>query len=340
MINESGLPHHPKQIMFISTAFTRLALAGLILTSASFANSHQAENKGTHKLCKGFLPENSMRIPVHGPGAEQTGISQAEFNQIMDRTEKIFGPVVAKAGGKLVVNRLWTDPTVNASAEQRGSNWYLNMYGGLARHRETTYEGMALVVCHELGHHLGGAPKYGGGWNQNEWATNEGGADYYAGLKCLRYFFAQDDNDKIVAKAKIDALAKQRCVSEFKIKSDQLICMRTSLGGASVAGLFMDLNGSQVRPEYSTPDLSEVASTNDEHPDTQCRMDTYLAGAVCHIDRAIPNSQTDFKAGSCVQGVDTIGWRPRCWFQPNENNQGGDNGWPFPWPKRVEGPVL
>ena len=60
-----------------------------------------------------------------------------------------------------------------------------------------TVDGMALVACHEMGHHMGGAPKIDG-WYGSSWATNEGGADYYGTLKCARRFFAGDDNASIV----------------------------------------------------------------------------------------------------------------------------------------------
>jgi hypothetical protein len=36
------------------------------------------------------------------------------------------------------------------------------MFGGLARHELVTDDGFMMVVCHETGHHLGGAPRYNG----------------------------------------------------------------------------------------------------------------------------------------------------------------------------------
>ena len=66
----------------------------------------------------------------------------------MDRVQSIYGPIVAAHGGRLVINRLWEDATVNASAEQVGGDWILNMYGGLARHASLRVEylfGLYLV---------------------------------------------------------------------------------------------------------------------------------------------------------------------------------------------------
>jgi len=289
---------------------TALVLAAAV-TVSSFASS-----EATHTLCDGFVPPNDMNIPV---GSVQHwsfnglvgGLSEEQFNAVIDRFERLYADDISKAGGTLKVNRLWNDGTVNASAQQLGTDWVVNMYGGLARHPAITFEGFALVICHEGGHHLGGAPK-----KMGRWATNEGGADYFATLKCLRRFFTEDDNETIIAQSQIDPLAKQRCEAQFTSRKDQLLCMRGTLAGNSVALLFMDLRHEQTPPGFGTPDPKEVTQMYDGHPATQCRMDTYFAGAVCKVDASIPVSNADYHEGSCNQPNDDIGFRPRCWFKP------------------------
>jgi hypothetical protein len=244
------------------------------------------------------------------------GLTEEQFNAAIERFERIYRDDFSKAGGTLSVKRLWSDETVNASANQQGSSWNLNMYGGLARHPAITIEGFALVICHEAGHHLGGAPKVKDWWGGSSWATNEGGSDYYAGLKCLRRFFAEDDNEAEIAKASLDAIAKERCEKQFSVRKDQLLCMRASLGGNSVALLFMDLRKEPNPPDFGKPDSTVVTKMLDSHPPTQCRLDTYLAGATCHVDVSVPLSNSDYKEGSCVAPQDTIGVRPLCWFKP------------------------
>jgi hypothetical protein len=275
-------------------------------------------------LCHGFIPANTMQIPVgttmslNPSTLAAGGITEAQFNKVMDRMEKLFSADVKKAGGTLQINRLWTDPTVNASAEQIGKVWHLNMYGGLARHKATNFEGMAIVACHELGHHLGGAPKYVT-FGTPDWATNEGGADYYSTLKCARRFFAEDDNASIIASASIDPMARARCDTQFTDQNDQLLCKRSLIGTLSVSTLLGDLSGDKKAPQFTTPDLSVVKTTYDPHPETQCRMDTYFAGATCKVDVSVQNSDSDYRQGACVQGNDQFGWRPRCWFAPGSS---------------------
>ncbi len=297
--------------------FMKRIAATFIIAASSLA---LANHMSVKELCHGFLPENDMSIPVGFHSLAGGGITEAEFNAVLDRTQKLFAPVIAQSGGTLKINRLWSDATVNASAQQQGKTWVINMYGGLARHPATTVEGFALVVCHELGHHIGGAPKNKGMFGMNSWATNEGGSDYYANLKCLREFFSTDDNATLVDNAKnngtLSAFAADLCEKQFPKEEDRLLCKRGTLGGTSVAGLFQALRKEPTAPDFSKPDPKRVTKMFDSHPDTQCRMDTYLAGAVCDVDKTVALSDKDYRQGSCVENVAKLGFRPRCWFLP------------------------
>ena len=265
-------------------------------------------------LCKGFVPENNMYIPVGVFNAG--GITEQQFNDVIDRVERLYKADVEAMGDTLKVNRLWNDGTVNASAQRQGNVQVLNMYGGLARHKATTIEGFALVICHEYGHHNGGAPKMSGWFGS--WATNEGGSDYFASLKCLRRFFAEDDNAAIIAESTIDPVAEAACTSQFPDENERLICLRTSLAGQSVAYLFQDLRKETTLPTFGTPDKREVNRMNDAHPETQCRLDTYFQGSLCVAKEGDKLSNTDYKSGSCYAPRDTMGTRPRCWFYPGK----------------------
>ena len=307
------IQHLGKKLTGQITALILVAAAGVAI----------ANYEMTTELCHGFAPENSMKIPVgfKSLAGTPTGLSEAQFNAIIDRVERIYTPVIAKLGGKLHVNRLWTDATVNASAEQKGSDWLLNMYGGMARHPLMTIEGFSTIICHELGHHLGGAPKIKGffGFGPPTWATDEGGADYFATLKCARDFYAEDDNAAILGQAKIDGtlntFAANMCDQQFANDTDRMLCKRGSMGSFACAHVLQEL-GKTPAVDFTTPDKSKVSKTNDDHPEAQCRLDTYFAGATCDVDKTVALSDTDFRQGSCVENVAKVGFRPRCWFAP------------------------
>ena len=100
-----------------------------------------------------FFPPNSLHLEKLQSASSMT---EERFKEIIDEVMVPYRPIVESHGAKLLVNYLWSDNTVNASAEQKGDTWIINMYGGLARRSEITDDGFAAVVCHELGHHLGG----------------------------------------------------------------------------------------------------------------------------------------------------------------------------------------
>jgi hypothetical protein len=275
----------------------------------------------------GFLPENDMYIPAGMKGING-GITEAQFTAAIDKVETIYAPIVANMGGKLEIDRKWSDGTVNAYAQQSGKTWKVAMFGGLARHETITEDGMALVVCHEIGHHIGGAPKKGGstsgGWwggssGASTWASNEGQADYFATLKCLRKSFLNDDNIAVVAEMKVPKTLLDACKkSSKKDKEDTALCVRTSMAGKSVSDLFSALS-KLPETKFDTPDAKVVTKTDDNHPKAQCRLDTYFQGSLCEIGMNEDVSQKEEVKGTCHPSLGhKIGTRPLCWFKPQK----------------------
>ncbi len=286
---------------------TNAALAGLVLT-ASLA---QAD----------FMPPNDL---WKEDGLERAGgITEAEFNEAIDAAEAYFKPVIAAFGGTLKVNRLWTDSTVNASAIQTGSSWQVNMYGGLARRPEVSRDGFALVLCHEIGHHLGGYPY------SSAWAANEGSADYFATLACGRQLWSDELETNASYRDAIEAIPTALCNKAWSTTAEQNLCYRMTAAGKSLADLLSALGG--TTSSYSTPDKSVVSTTVNSHPAGQCRLDTYTAGAICTKTwevKVIPGrdlgSKRNAKEGeqdalrvTCNQSEGlSFGYRPSCWFKP------------------------
>ena len=260
---------------------------------------------------EGIVPENNLWISENAKSINS--MDEATFNAVIDKVEKIYEPIVAQMGGTLSISRNWTDGTVNAYASRSGDTWNVAMFGGLARHETITEDGFALVVCHEIGHHIGGAPK-----KTYRWASNEGQADYFATLKCLRKAFRSENNAKIVSELNVPQEVVQSCADQFTEAEEQLICQRGAMAGMSTAKLFQALRRQTEAPEFSTPDANVASRTNHNHPETQCRLDTYYSGALCAIDDSIDVSNQDEAVGVCYRASgDTNGVRPLCWFKPS-----------------------
>jgi hypothetical protein len=282
---------------------------GLLIATLSFSF---ASMSCTEDGKEGFLPENSLKISVHQK--RDGGLSEEQFNQVIDKVESLYTSIVEQEGGDLKIDRNWEDGTVNAYAQRSGKQWNVAMFGGLARHETITEDGFALVVCHELGHHIGGAPKK---FSFSSWASNEGQADYFSTLKCLRRVFLNDDNASIIKLMTIPEEVSKQCASSWKSEADQALCIRGAMAGDSVSKLFASLRSS-TPGSFSTPDAGVVTRTNDNHPAYQCRLDTYFQGALCEINFNEDVAQNSEVTGTCHGSLGhTNGLRPRCWFKPS-----------------------
>jgi hypothetical protein len=271
----------------------------------------------------GIVPKNNLIIPV-GLKSLDGGLSELQFNKVIDRISILYTPVVAKLGGKLNFNRNWTDGTVNAYADRgptdKGTTWNVSMFGGLARHPLMNEDGFAVVVCHELGHHLGGAPRKKDAAGLIRWAANEGQADYYATLKCLRNYFANQNNEASVSNMQIPALLATTCQSSFANANEIAICERSAMAGLVLGKFFKILMNESVDVSLSTPDKHKVVTTSDAHPASQCRVDTFYQGSLCDKSVLEDTSSTDVNIGTCTaRNGDNVGLRPNCWYAvPNQ----------------------
>lgn len=259
----------------------------------------------------GFAPKNNMKISQWDK--DTNGMTKQKFLEIINEVYNIYSPIVKERGGDLTMKNFWEDDTVNASAERAaGDVWIVNMYGGLARHPKTTNDGFSMIVCHELGHHIGGAPLY----RDDEWASNEGQADYFAAMKCMRRVFLNQENRKIVSRMIVDPEATKQCQSVYTDDNEIAICERIAMAGKSLGSVLASITGgSSVK--FNTPDKTVVRSTFDGHPEAQCRLDTYFQGILCNKSFDQDVDIIDPIIGTCnLKEGYKLGIRPRCWYKP------------------------
>ncbi len=256
-------------------------------------------------------PKNKYWIPT---SYKSSNITEKQFHGILDRIEKIYAPIIKEHGGDFIVSRRWTNGTVNASAQRIGNKYIINMFGGLARHPKMTPDAFAMVACHEIGHHIGGIPKYVG-----IWASNEGQADYFATLKCFRRYAEMDNNLPFMKRFRVPQTVSLLCNKSFSNQEDLAICQRNSIAGKNLADLLGAL-GRTGDTDFDTPDPREVSRTQHTHPVAQCRLDTYFQGAICPVEVEDEVDYKDPNKGTCHRFANfELGFRPLCWFKPKRS---------------------
>lgn len=168
------------------------------------------------------LNKNQISIPVGSPLANT--ITEAQYRHAMRSFETFFGPGIERELNKeLIVISSWSSNTVNAYAEQDDGKFLITLYGGLARHKDITLDGLTASLCHELGHHLGGYPKK----STNKWSSAEGQSDYFATMKCLRKIWEKEDNLAAIKNDVIPPALKLACETTSKTKTDRALCQRS-----------------------------------------------------------------------------------------------------------------
>ena len=257
-----------------------------------------------------FLPANNLNLEDSYSAANMT---ELQFNQTIDNVALFYAPIIKAHGATLKMVKAWTDSTVNAYAQQIGTSWQVNMFGGLARRPEVTLDGFALVVCHELGHHLGGFPY------ASSWAANEGQADYFATLACGKNLWSEKLEENATYRKTVDPVAKKYCDTVNAGVEEQDLCYRQMAAGMSL-GKLLGVLGGTPNINYGTPDASKVTKTNNAHPAAQCRLDTYMAGALCLStwdDALIPKTELISSKVTCTAANEfEDGLRPLCWYKP------------------------
>lgn len=271
-----------------------------------------------------FLPENNLHLQNKFGAASQ--ITEEQFNAVIDRAIDYFKPFADIHAATLTSIKKWSSATVNATAQRKANAWSITMYGGLARRPEISVDGFMLVVCHELGHHLGGFAFRAEG----DWASSEGQSDYFSTQACARVMWEKEKEENALHRETVAPAAKQACDRTWKEEGEQNLCYRITDAGLGLGKLLMQVTNEMKVPAYDTPDATVVTRSSVTHPNAQCRLDTYLAGALCktqfdlkvipgldHADgqSSIAAEQEAVNASCSKSQGHTDGLRPACWFK-------------------------
>ena len=244
-------------------------------------------------------------------------ITKKEFDSLLKKIKKTYKKRVHKNGGLFKVKGKWKSNRVNAFAYRAGPIWGLTALGGLARHPLINYDGFALVLCHEMGHHLGGAPKSKTYFKR--WVSFEGQADYWATLKCFRHILKDENNIQFLEEhvEEIPVWASLRCIDTYENEQDSAICIRSIMAGLTMTKLIANYKHEES-PKLGNSNLTIIEKTTPWHPETQCRLDTYAQGALCPVDSLTRVDNDDPSIGTCSrENGDNQGNRPLCWYNPN-----------------------
>ena len=239
-----------------------------------------------------------------------------EYEAVAIKVQKLFQEELNREKATLKINYELKSTTVNASASREGSEWRINFYGGLLKHKSFDVDVFSIFLCHELGHHLAGSPFKFYPDSKWSWISAEGQADYFVTNICLKKLLQNENNALYLSGKQIPEEAKLGCNYNFANPGERSLCLRSILMSQKMASFLHSLKRARRAPKHKRPVLSEpdttiVASTYTMHPTPQCRLDTFYQGAICSL------YYSNISEFNCLETEDgNTGARPRCWYFP------------------------
>ena len=302
-----------------------LFIYGVITSSLLLLSTAQSAFACEESRGGGLIPvsiEKSIgSIPVQNSllRSFDQGVSEQDYQYIRSRLLELYGTRAKVFGGKLVIKDLWKLGRVNASASRAINSWYVNMFGGLARVSHMTRDAYLHAICHELGHHFGGAPKKT--FEGSEWSSAEAQSDYFATSKCFTEFVEIEDNTawlELNSAVIPNHIAKQ-CEQTFSEEGIEraAVCKRSIYAAETLMKIISNLKKEAKEPSLREKELQITDQTMIMYPSTQCRLDTLVSGSLCKKPYWDMFSDSNEYDGACnAFENESLGSRPSCWYLP------------------------
>lgn len=218
-------------------------------------------------------------------------LSHDEVYELRDIFYSEFGPDISQLGHKLTINpppapsmpHYWLDLDMRHASYSTYVNelgqreHYLFVFGGMARFPNTTKDAVALTLCHELGHGIGGEP-YKAKPDTEPLTSIEGQSDYFAARSCMKRIMK---HIPMIAIPAPHSYAARICPSHFSSAEEIQYCYRFFRALELEREFYRTQPKIEAETDYETPDLSIAVETNlnpTYYPSAQCRLDTLIAG--------------------------------------------------------------
>jgi len=183
-------------------------------------------------------------------------ISEVDFYEIPETIISLFTDEIENQKFKIQLNANWANPFFGAGVSFYNRQFNIMLWGGMTRMNGMNKSAYATIVCHELGHIIGGAPY--STMEGREWSSLEGQADFFAASVCLpRYFKSIGVEEKLI-KDRIEKSGYDLFIATKNISSETR-------------------DQKLVRWEASK---EEAKSTLQYYPSIQCRYENYRNNSV------------------------------------------------------------
>lgn len=208
-----------------------------------------------------YLPADAQNV---------SEVSQDQYWRLLSQFQWMYAAeVLEKTGRLLVIENTWENPYFAGFAELSDGEASVTLWGGMARAPGATLGGLLAVLCHEVGHLIGGEPRQT--IPHSSWATSEGQADFFAAVHCLPRFLRKYPD--VVPNVEFEVI---------EICGGDLTCAKTVQAGLDLSRLTQKYSYRDFVPvNLKTPAPPSAELIRNSYPSDQCRLDTFVLGAQC-----------------------------------------------------------
>lgn len=210
-----------------------------------------------------YLPPGSANV---------SALTESDYTTVVSKfLMRYFNKVYTATGKPLVIPFEWNSPYFAAFAESKEGYMKISLWGGVARAPGASKSVLAAILCHELGHILGGEPRQT--IPGAEWSSIEGQSDFYAAAVCLPDFLRAHPEFAPV----VSPEAEQVC----QRNKDCGVVLQTGLDTVRFLQAYSYREFTPVSIFHSEKPAEKLILNT--YPSDQCRMDTFIEGARCQL---------------------------------------------------------
>lgn len=187
----------------------------------------------------------------------------------------IYDPILKSMGLELKIETYEESDDYYGGASLDGSTFKISIGKNIRRDKNGM---LAFVLCHEVGHLLGGEPKKA----SSTWASTEAQSDFYATSVCLKQLYRKHP-ELIKTKVKSAGEVVNECQIAFGNVLEKHICEYSSQNAfVFFNDVWSYINFAGIsKPTFSVHTPAAIEK-NRNYPSLQCRLEIAFSGALCH----------------------------------------------------------
>lgn len=241
-------------------------------------------------------------------------VDKADYLKITNALSSLYSQKIADQGGRLKFVLSETDGVPNAYAAKRSEgNWEITVISSFLSLSHQTPPTLGIILCHEIGHFLGGKPYVVGkqmtaavrAWAPKKMSV-EGQADYFATSECIKSLEKKLPDLFVNNKGLLNLPSAQECQRSYTNEKEIKVCNEILTASYQTILVYQQILDQLQIPSTFFAKLENSSSERTldyvgEYPELDCRYETFIKGTLC----------SSLNVNEC----DDSKWaRPACWF--------------------------